>query len=95
MNFFQQVYQIVAQSPEGKVVTYGQIAELLGRPGAARAVGFAMRHCPEELPWQRVVSADGTLHGESAELRQTILAEEGVPFTPDGRVDLNSSRWIP
>ncbi|MGH7393789.1 MAG: MGMT family protein [Candidatus Rokuibacteriota bacterium] len=45
--------------PRGRVVTYGQIAALLGRPGAARRVGWAMRICPADLPWHRVVNAQG------------------------------------
>jgi methylated-DNA-protein-cysteine methyltransferase-like protein len=49
--FYQQVYDIVAQIPPGKVVSYGQIARMLGRPRAAREVGRAMRLCPEGLPW--------------------------------------------
>ena len=43
--------------PRGRVATYGQIAALLGWPRAARAVGDAMRHCPDGLPWHRVVNA--------------------------------------
>ena len=54
-GFFDEVYRIVARIPHGKVASYGQIARLLGRPGAARQVGWAMRHCPGGLPWQRVV----------------------------------------
>ena len=49
--FYQQVYDIVAQVPPGRVVSYGQIARMLGRPRAAREVGRAMRLCPEGLPW--------------------------------------------
>jgi len=52
--FFKQVYSIVAQIPYGKVVSYGQIARMLGRPRAAREVGWAMRCCPDFLPDGRV-----------------------------------------
>ena len=48
--FYQLVYDIVAQVPPGRVVSYGQIARMLGRPRAAREVGRAMRLCPEGLP---------------------------------------------
>ena len=67
---------------------------MLGAPRAARTVGWALRVCPEELPWQRVVRADGAIAGGGfAELRRALLLEEGVPFLPDGRVDLNACEW--
>ena len=92
--FFKQVYAIVEQIPPGKVVSYGQIARMLGRPRAAREVGWAMRCCPESLPWQRVVMADGSITGgEYAELRRALLEDEGVTFLPDGRVDMGFCRW--
>ena len=70
-GFFQQVYAIVAQIPKGQALSYGQIAQMLGRPRAARMVGWAMRRCPEELPWHRVVKADGSIAGGGqSELRR-------------------------
>ena len=93
MTFYEQVYALVAQIPYGRVVSYGQIAHALGQPQGARAVGWAMRHCPEHLPWQRVVKADGSITGgHFAELRKELLAAEGVAFTPDGRVDMERHR---
>jgi len=88
--FYEQVYDIVRQIPYGKVMSYGQIAKMLGRPRSAREVGRAMRCCPaENLPWQRVVMADGTIAGgEHANLRKELLESEGVMFLPDGRVDM-------
>ena len=92
--FFRRVYQIVAQIPCGQVATYGQIARLLGDPRKARQVGWAMIHCPDHLPWQRVIRADGAVAGGAhAELCRAMLAAEGVSFLPDGRVDLASSQW--
>ena len=91
---YQQVYDIVAQVPSGKVVSYGQIARMLGRPRAAREVGRAMRICPDGLPWQRVVMQDGAIAGGGfAQLQQAMLEAEGVGFLPDGRVDMMSFRW--
>jgi len=88
--FFEQVYEVVGQIPYGKVISYGQIARILGRPRAAREVGWAMRCCPDGLPWQRVVKADGTVAGgDFSEMRKALLEAEGVVFTPDGRVDMN------
>lgn len=92
--FFEQVYRIVEKIPYGKVVSYGQIAWMLGSPRAARQVGWAMRRCPDELPWQRVVKADGEITGGVyAELRKARLEAECVPFLPDGRVDMAKCRW--
>ena len=93
-NFFEQIYQLLERVPCGKVVSYGQIARMLGRPQSARVVGWAMRCCPERLPWQRVVKADGSIDGGVApEIRRFMLEEEGVVFLPDGRVDMASCRW--
>ena len=80
--------------PPGKVVSYGQIATMLGNPRGARAVGWAMSACPDELPWQRVVKADGSVTGGVyAELRRQLLLQENVILLPDGRVDMSISRW--
>ena len=88
------VFEIVERIPYGRVVSYGQIARMLGCPRAARTVGWALSVCPDGLPWQRVVMADGSVTGgEFAELRRAILTEEGVPFLPDGRVDMEICEW--
>ena len=93
-SFFSRVYDVVRKIPSGKCVAYGQIAWMLGAPRAARQVGWAMRKCPDELPWQRVIKADGAIAGGSyAELRRALLEAEGVPFLPDGRVDLKACQW--
>ena len=93
--FFEQVYEIVAQIPEGQVISYGRIARLLGFPRAARQVGRAMRCCPDHLPWQRVVMADGSVAGGAfAETRRALLEAEGVTFLLDGRVDMKISGWL-
>ena len=92
--FNEQVYSIVEKIPCGMVVSYGQIAWMLGRPRGARLVGWAMRNCPEHLPWQRVVKADGTIaDGGHPEIRRALLEAEGVPFLPDGRVDMKNCLW--
>ena len=53
------VYRLVRRIPRGAVVSYGEIAAWLGRPGGARVVGHAMRVCPSDVPWHRVVNARG------------------------------------
>ena len=93
--FFKQVYDVVGRIPHGKVISYGEIARLLGKPRAAREVGWAMRYCPDGLPWQRVVMADGSVTGGVyADIRRALLESEDVSFLPDGRVDIDSCRWL-
>lgn len=87
--FYKQIYDTVRKVPLGKVISYGQIARILGRPRSAREVGRAMRICPEDIPWQRVVMADGSIAGgEFADMRKGMLVAEGVEFLPDGRVNM-------
>ena len=94
-SFSKQVYEIVEKIPFGQVLSYGDIAKLLRNPRAARQVGWAMRNCPDDLPWHRVVMADGTIAGGNfAQMRKALLAEEGVPFLGDGRVDMKACRWL-
>ena len=59
----EKFYRVIANIPEGRVASYGQVALLAGRPRAARAVGAALRHVPDhlELPCHRVVFSDGSL----------------------------------
>ena len=93
--FYQQVYDLVAQIPRGKEISYGQIARVLCRPRAAREVGRAMRFCPPHLPWQRVVMRDGSIAaGGDPAMRRRMLEDEGVAFLPDGRVDMDACRWL-
>ena len=95
-NFFRRVYALVCQVPRGRVVTYGQIARALGAPRAARTVGWAMRDCPEDVPWQRVVNARGeiSLRPTSGYHEQRArLKEEGVRFSRAGRIDLKKYGW--
>jgi methylated-DNA-protein-cysteine methyltransferase-like protein len=67
---------------------------MLGSPRAARTVGWALSVCPENLPWQRVVRADGSIAGGGyAELRRVMLHDEGVPFLSDDRVDMEKCEW--
>jgi methylated-DNA-protein-cysteine methyltransferase-like protein len=78
------------------VVTYGQVAALLGAPRAARAVGTALRRCPSAVPWHRVVNAAGAVSprrsGEGMVSQRLLLEGEGVRFVR-GRVDLRRYAW--
>lgn len=99
MNFFQRVYEIVAQIPRGKVATYGQIAGLAGNPRGARTVGWAMQATPPELnlPCHRVVNRSGTLSPDEVfggpQRQRMLLEEEGVRFTPEGKIDMKNYLW--
>ena len=94
-QFFESVFTVLAQIPVGRVVSYGQIARLLGYPRSARQVGRALRCCPEHLPWQRVVMADGSITGGTfADVRRARLVSEGVSFLPDGRVVMEKHGWL-
>jgi methylated-DNA-protein-cysteine methyltransferase related protein len=96
MRFRAAVYALVRRVPRGQVVTYGQVAALLRRPRAARAVGGAMRQCPDGVPWHRVVNAQGGISRRrvsSGMLTQRIrLEQEGVRLRR-GRVPLAKYRW--
>ena len=84
-SFFASVYALVAQIPPGFVASYGQLARMLGAPRAARQVGWAMRCCPDELPWQRVIREDGTIAGSTE--RVLTAMTECAAFSADDSHD--------
>ena len=98
-GFFERVYEVVEQIPEGMVATYGQVALLAGRPRSARYVGYALHSNPRpgEIPCHRVVFADGHIcegfafGGPGAQ--RALLEAEGIAFLPDGRVDMARHQW--
>lgn len=98
MSFYGTVYEIVRKIPEGKVATYGQIAVLAGKPGAARAVGNALHHNPAQslTPCHRVVNSRGRLSGAFAfgglKEQRFLLEREGVEVV-NYQVDLNHFQW--
>ncbi len=93
-DFLQHLYTALAAIPAGRVVTYGQLAVLAGRPGGARWAGRVLSQLPEgsQLPWHRVINAQGRLSfptGSAAFVRQQVLlTAEGVEFRASGRIDL-------
>ncbi len=102
LPFDQRVYAMVALIPAGQLATYGQVAELIGAWGCARQVGWALRRLPlpSEVPWQRVVNAQGRIamspgrEGSDWMQRELLLAE-GIAVAPDGRLPLARHRWHP
>ena len=95
-----QLYAWLAQIPRGRVVTYGQLAKLIGRPNGARWVGRQMGRLPPDsgLPWHRVINASGRSSiplnesGSNRQLRRLQL--EGV-LVVDGRISLRRFQWDP
>jgi methylated-DNA-protein-cysteine methyltransferase-like protein len=96
VTFRAAVHRLVRRIPRGRVATYGQLAGLLGQPRSARAVGTALRRCPADLPWYRVVNARGGISARrrmSGMITQRIrLQQEGVSFR-HGRVVLHRHQW--
>ncbi|MFQ6739488.1 MAG: MGMT family protein [Alphaproteobacteria bacterium] len=96
-TFNEQVYDIVAKIPFGRVATYGQIAQMIGRPRCARFVGYASNNRASwHLPWHRVVFRDGSLScGGFADQQYRALKSEGVKFNRDKTVKMDEFQWNP
>lgn len=101
--YYEQVWNLVRQIPKGKVTSYGQIALMLPVPPGVdfetykafgpRWVGGAMAACPDDVPWQRVINAQGKISDRpGAERQRQLLEEEGVLFVKD-KVDLKKYGW--
>jgi len=91
--FSEKVWQVVKRIPKGRVATYGSVAAALGRPGAGRAVGQALKRNPHApaVPCHRVVCSDGRLggfRGKGTKNRKAeLLAGEGIEIRGN-RIDL-------
>jgi len=98
-EFKQRVYDLVAQIPEGRVMTYGQLAALSGAAWAAWEVGQIAHTGPENLPWQRVVNKQGGLAagwpngGRAAQA--ALLEAEGIEILDDYKVNVDKLLWNP
>ena len=92
MSFFEKVYEIVKQVPKGKVISYGQIAELLGNKKMSRQVGWALHKNPssQTIPCYRVVNREGKVSSAFAfggpNVQRELLENEGVTFNEKGCV---------
>jgi methylated-DNA-protein-cysteine methyltransferase related protein len=104
--FKRQVWEIVRHIPPGRVTTYGKVAAMISPPSGmnlkdylafgARWVGGAMASCPDDVPWQRVINAQGKIsvrRGEGAVLQKQLLEDEGVKFDDKDRVNLSHFGW--
>lgn len=103
-RLYRSIHAVVRRIPEGRVATYGQIAELAGLPGGARVAGAAMKMCDpaDRLPWQRVIGKAGKNRGRiaihdpvGAAVQRQLLEDEGVTINDSGLVALDRFGWLP
>ena len=98
-TYRERVYEIVSATPKGRVMTYGQIALILGEGYTARTVGYVMHGSPEDVPWQRVINSQGKCSTGRltmpVNLQQELLEAEGVEFNAAGKCDLGKFLWFP
>jgi len=93
-EFQEAIVKAVRQVPEGKLVSYGQIAAYIGSPRAARQVGWAMGSIGDVpiFPWWRVVNKDGVITINNAQitpqLQKQLIEEEGVMVSDELRIDM-------
>lgn len=102
-DFYRQVYAVVRRIPRGRVTSYGRVARMLGRPNAARAVGYALAALANKteadppIPWHRVINHAGRISTPDmdggARQQKKLLQAEGVVVSEDLRVDLEVYLW--
>ena len=96
-----RIWQVIALIPKGKVASYGDIANHAGLPGAARRVGYALRHLPQgtKIPWHRVINSQGRISlpaGSAAQYTQRERLEvEGILFRGNKVLNFTKMRWRP
>ena len=99
-SYREKVYEIVSKIPSGRVMTYGQIADILGEGYTARTIGYVMHAADtENIPWQRVINSQGGCSTGKILLQynvqQKMLEDEGIVFNEKGHCNLNVYRWFP
>ncbi len=99
-SYREKVYEIVRAIPAGRVMTYGQIAAILGEGYTARTVGYVMHSAStENVPWQRVINSAGVCSTAKFtvpfDLQQKLLEQEGVKFNEKARCRLEDYVWSP
>lgn len=102
-DFYERVYEVVAQIPQGKVTSYGAIARYLGVESGARMVGYAMNNYRTydlefDLPAHRVLNRLGQLSGRAhfeGDIMRERLLQEGVVFKEEYTVDMEQHYWDP
>ncbi len=99
-SYREKVFALVRTIPRGRVMTYGQIAAILGEGYTARTVGYVMHTASaDNVPWQRVVNASGGCSSAKFtvpfDLQQKLLEQEGVPFNAKAKCKLDDYLWSP
>jgi len=99
-TYRERVYDLVRSIPKGRVMTYGQIALVLGEGYTARTIGYVMHGADSErVPWQRVINSQGKCSTGRltipVNLQQELLQAEGVEFNASGKCDLGKYLWFP
>ena len=98
-DFYERVYQVVAQIPKGRVTTYGAIAGYLGVASGARMVGYALNgSAGKSIPAHRVLNRLGQLTGRHHFADDTMrerLKQEDIQFSDDYTVDIEQHFWSP
>ncbi|MGO2294239.1 MAG: MGMT family protein [Psychroflexus halocasei] len=102
VDFYEKVYEVVRQIPDGKVTSYGAIAKAIGAPKSARTVGYAMNNSLKNdagLPAHRVVNRNGVLTGKhhfnEIDLMQKRLEAEGHVVENDQIKSFQEVFWDP
>lgn len=98
-SFKDRVIAIIRSVPEGKVVSYGQVALYAGLPRAAREVGWILRGSKEDMPWWRVINNKGIISIEGnwqadKRTQKQLLEAEGVEVSDKMEVDMEKYRFI-
>ncbi len=97
-EFTEDVIKIISSIPEGKVLSYGMVAALAGKPRGARQVTRTLSSSSRKynLPWHRVVNSQGKISIKDPhfyEEQKQILMSEGVEFSESDRINLDKFRW--
>lgn len=101
LGFRERCYELIRKIPAGRVMTYGDVALAIGKPGAARAVGTAMRLNPDapRTPCHRVVASSGEIGNYSGARgvagKIALLKKEGVPIANRRIQEFDRIRWRP
>ena len=100
LTFFDKVYQVVREIPEGRVTNYGAIAKFLGAARSSRMVGYAMNSShTKDVPAHRVVNRSGLLtgkhHFDGTNLMQQLLENEGVKVVDNQVQNFKLVFWDP
>ncbi|MCH7587029.1 MAG: MGMT family protein [Chloroflexi bacterium] len=105
--FREQTFILIRQIPSGMVMAYGDVAREIPLPKGvdafvyqrirARWIGYALKKCPLDVPWWRVVNNKGRIShrvGHGPQVQRVLLEQEGVIFNRDGGISLEKYRWI-